>query len=411
MPPFSTKDRLNLSFRVRLLSSLLGLISILVLIDGLWGFGQRIRFFLFVFLAGLCVIAGVEYGSRASYLSVIGVILSASVMGCLGVEFLVWYCLTDFTIPIDERGFQKRVVASWPNPVETPQRKGVQRVLGLSDSYGQAGREGNFYYLLSGLLTGQGITTETVNLSISGAHPTDEQRLLQQFGPRFQPDIVLNGIFVGNDFFFSNARTVEVAGIPLLQFSVPSAFRPQHLLLFQWVRGECKLLKENFLLWHERWMGLPSGETSEKEFLWIESKYLLTCKKGAPNGIGWMQTMNAIHQIQEESVQMGARYVMVILPDQCQVDTRLCGEVMETYGLNPNDFDLELPQRYLKEDCALRGIPCLDLLPAFREQGAKGGLYRFRDTHWNEAGNRLAAKCILDFLLSQRLVTAPMGVP
>lgn len=411
MPSFSNKNCPSLSFRARLLTSLLGLISMLVFIDGLWGFGQRTGFFLIVFLVGLCVIAGAEYGGGVTYIGVVSVILFASIVGCLGVECVVRCCLAEPTIPIDEHGFQRQIVASWPNPVETPPKKGVQRILGVSDSFGLAGREENYHYLLAELLTGRGITAETVNLSMSGANPIDEQRLLQQFGPRFQPHIVLNGIFVGNDFFFSNARTVEVAGIPLLQFSFPSALRPQHLLLFQWVRGECKLLKENFLLWRERWMGLPSGETSKREFLWIESKYLLTCKKGAPLKTGWMQTMDSIHQIQEETVQMGARYVMVVLPDQCQVDTRLCSEVMENYGLNPNDFDLGLPQRYLKEDCALRGIPCLDLLPAFREQGEKGGLYRFRDTHWNEAGNRLAAQCILDFLLSQRLVTAPAGVP
>ena len=39
-------------------------------------------------------------------------------------------------------------------------------------------------------------------------------------------------------------------------------------------------------------------------------------------------------------------------------------------------------------------IPFLDLLPAFVEAGQRTRLYKPRDTHWNLAGNRLAAEVI-----------------
>jgi lysophospholipase L1-like esterase len=49
-------------------------------------------------------------------------------------------------------------------------------------------------------------------------------------------------------------------------------------------------------------------------------------------------------------------------------------------------------------------INCLDMLPEFKNQGRSTALYRVNDTHWNEAGNKLAAEMILSFLRQHRMV-------
>lgn len=45
-----------------------------------------------------------------------------------------------------------------------------------------------------------------------------------------------------------------------------------------------------------------------------------------------------------------------------------------------------------------KGIPYIDLLDRFRAEEEKQDLYHFRNTHWNQNGNRLAAEMIFDYL-------------
>jgi len=411
MPANSDKNRPSLSLKAQLVFAFLGLFFILGFIDGLWGFRLKNGLLLIFFLVGVCVIAVAVYQGKLSPLSIVGVVLSASGVGCLIVEGVIRLCLADPTIPLDEQGFQKRIVSTWPHPVEPHAKEGVFRILGLSDSFGIVDGADNYQYLLADMLTGRGIMAETVNFSVAGAHPADELELLHRFGSAFQPDLILNGFFVGNDFYYPISRIVEVVGLPLTLLPAPRGFRPKFLLLSQWLRGRAKLFKEGCLLRYEAWRGLPYAQVSEGEFLRIESKSLLVCQREAPEKMNWARTLESIHQIQEEAARMGAQYVMVIHPDRCQFDALLRQRVIERDHLDPEVFDLDLPQRYLKEDCERRGIPCLDLLPTFREQGEKEELYHFRDTHWNRAGNHLAARCIEEFLLSQGLVSVPARVP
>lgn len=53
-----------------------------------------------------------------------------------------------------------------------------------------------------------------------------------------------------------------------------------------------------------------------------------------------------------------------------------------------------------------RAVPCLDLLPVLR---ACPGCYAPRDTHWNVAGNQLAAREIAAWLRRQGLVKTGPG--
>jgi hypothetical protein len=66
--------------------------------------------------------------------------------------------------------------------------------------------------------------------------------------------------------------------------------------------------------------------------------------------------------------------------------------MIRRHGLDPAGYDLDLPQKLIRRYCQESGIVCVDLLPAFREQGAGGGLYRYRDTHYAPEGNALAAR-------------------
>jgi hypothetical protein len=56
------------------------------------------------------------------------------------------------------------------------------------------------------------------------------------------------------------------------------------------------------------------------------------------------------------------------------------------------------PNRLIASALGAEGIKTLDLLPTFQEAGRSAVLYKPQDTHWNLAGNQLAAKAIGVFL-------------
>jgi hypothetical protein len=95
----------------------------------------------------------------------------------------------------------------------------------------------------------------------------------------------------------------------------------------------------------------------------------------------------------------GLDLLVVLIPDVMQVDPALRAQVVASFTGSPADFDFERPNRRLREDLERRGVRYLDLLAPFTAATRDRRLYRPRDSHWNIAGNRLAADLIRDALL------------
>jgi hypothetical protein len=145
---------------------------------------------------------------------------------------------------------------------------------------------------------------------------------------------------------------------------------------------------------------IPAGSFAHTEFLRIERKRLTICLSEIRGDKPFWDSNTAIlDMIYAYSRRIGAQYIIVIHPDQFQVEPLIFREVIQHYNLNPQNYDIEQPQKFLLNYCASRQIPCLDLLPVFRQHGANGGLYLPDDTHYNASGNRLAAEQIAPFLI------------
>jgi hypothetical protein len=72
-------------------------------------------------------------------------------------------------------------------------------------------------------------------------------------------------------------------------------------------------------------------------------------------------------------------------------------------AMSNRSWDLDGPNRQLKEFCGEEGIPFLSLEPLFRQHlRDHGGRLHWRyDGHWNPRGNDLAARYIAEFILSE----------
>jgi hypothetical protein len=103
----------------------------------------------------------------------------------------------------------------------------------------------------------------------------------------------------------------------------------------------------------------------------------------------WQSALSHLKQIVMESQRRKVPVVLVLIPDEFQVNSAVLAAALQEANLCHEEVDLDLPQRRLRDFCADQGVLCLDLKPFF--DGIPDA-YAFRDTHWNVRGNHLAAE-------------------
>jgi hypothetical protein len=238
------------------------------------------------------------------------------------------------------------------------------------------------------------------NFGVSSTGPREYRLILNQHVWTFQPDLVLVSVFVGNDI-------TEM--LPTPRYLDPR----QHCLYLLLARGS-RLLRE---LWRQRpqetnqdrgRIGNPShldrltaGTLSEATFREVEARRLAVCLQRLPPGMEkkWQRTLADLDRIVKDCRQRQVPVAFVLIPDEFQVNPQVLNDALQASSLDPNDVDLDLPQRRLRGFFAERNVPCLDLRPAFEEIP---DTYAPRDTHWNTRGNRLAAQRISNWLRTLR---------
>jgi hypothetical protein len=382
--------------------------ALFVVADGFWGIGTNNDFQILLLTAGISAPIFVFREKRQRLLLDSGLTAAAILAMVLVGEAVLRWELAEQAVPRDQTGFDRRIRAKWLVPLEKVPTPGTFRILGLCDSFGLAGGPGNYHYQIEQLLRLKGISVEVVNFSVSGYDPCHELEVLRRFGAEYHPDLVLQGFFVGNDFFLSEGvDLVEALGLPLNLFHGICAVRPKFFLAFQWVRSQATVVWDRHLKSLEVKEGLESGTFSRKEYFRVEWQRMTACRKEAPRTLDWSRVLACLESAQEAASQMGAKYALVIHPDQYQVESALRDQILSEQRASAEEFDFSLPQRFILERTSKRGTPCLDLLPSFLEQGGQGGLYTLCDSHWNDEGNRLAAREILDFLWREGLVPSP----
>lgn len=317
-------------------------------------------------------------------------------------------------VPSTEYEFERLIAFRWPQPILLEKPLHIFRILGLADSYGIAGESQNYYNLLEAALQQTTPHIELVNLSRSGYNLYEEQILFTRFGSRYQPDLVLHGVYVGNDFEnellspqHRNFKTYR--GLPIIDLGGGGSFRPRNLFIVQWIERYTQVLFDQQMRQAEQKRGEVSGTFAQANFLSKERAQMEVClRHGMLSETTWPRVAARLDAIRSAVAQSGAAYVMIIHPDQFQVEAPLRELLQQQYHLNLDNYDFDLPQKFLRQYCVERNILYLDLLPIFRSHGMAGGLYRLHDTHYNDAGNILTAESLRAFLMTHHIVKEPL---
>lgn len=91
--------------------------------------------------------------------------------------------------------------------------EGTFRILVVGDSFGWAGgRDGNYTEVLEALLTERygERRVEVINSGYPMTHTGEQLAMLRKFGLQYDPDLVILGFFVGNDFVDSDRHRKRI---------------------------------------------------------------------------------------------------------------------------------------------------------------------------------------------------------
>jgi hypothetical protein len=283
----------------------------------------------------------------------------------------------DYDFHLNSKGFKDVAFAR-------EKEAGVYRIVALGDSfaYGVVPYQNNYLTLLEERLNLSARKTEILNMGIVSTGPSDYLALLTAEGLELQPDMVLVSFFIGNDF--KRDRKPR----SLCSYSYACSFI-RYLLVSRSYEG--KIIHEPSVYDDNA----PSMK--DDNFTEIEMRTSEIYRKRNPNFDGDLEVaMKSLSGIKQICDERKIALVIVLIPDQVQVDQALQARVLKLKEVNSKleDFDFELPNRLLAAKLKQQDIAFIDLLTEFGRVGRQTSLYKPRDTHWNIAGNRLAAEAI-----------------
>lgn len=291
------------------------------------------------------------------------------------------------------------------------------RALALGDSFtwgaGVSYDEAFPTLLERGLQTSyQGV--EVINLGVPAWGPHEELHLLQVYGIRYHPDLVVLNFFVGNDI--QNKRGDDTNLPEILVVAGRSYYVHSN---GNWVHDTLGL--DRWYLYHnlnylvrvgvsrmrragESRQGVMAGEwvplVSRGQYLRgiHESSDIYLTVNSPYFDHHWNRTKNTLLAMRDFLRANRIPLLIVLIPAPVQLDHALQAEYLASVRASADLYDFQKPQRLLRAWCQENEVPCIDLLPVFEAAGSPAALYLQNDIHWTSAGHQLAAASIFPFL-------------
>ena len=268
-----------------------------------------------------------------------------------------------------------------------PKDDSTYRIIGIGDSFafGAVPHEHNYLNLLGKRLRDDQFQIDVLNMGIPGTGPREYLAVLLREGLALKPDMVLLSFFVGNDFSDSHKRRLKqrwfthsyVLSLLRYIFTTGSIYNPALAQNEKNYCDDCALFDPATYL---RVEASRSSIYLEEDQTWKNQL---------------RDTMFYLKEIQKICRSRRIDFEVVIIPDEVQVNHALQSQVRSTLpGDLQKKWNSSFPIDQLTAALRKEGVDYIDLHPAFVEASKTQTLYKPRDTHWNIAGNRLAAAII-----------------
>jgi hypothetical protein len=282
-------------------------------------------------------------------------------------------------------------------------RPGIRRIAAIGDSFFVAPvpRPQGVIARLEQLLAESAANAEVYNFGILASNLDDYLIMLQDQALVFQPDLVLLGIYVGNDLRISKVKTT----FNYHSFALDRALGDiAHRVAALWIEhtgGFRDVTREPAAM-----PDLDAPVTTRENYLGDIRREIALFQKSPTSETqrAWFDSLATLGRIVDACRGHGVELAVVVQPSHPQVSHAILEEGARGGGIDPDALDVTIPQRRLAAFFAERGVPTLDLLPAF-ERATRDrdpdDFYLKNDPHWSVAGNDVAARALVPFVADQ----------
>ena len=285
------------------------------------------------------------------------------------------------------------------HPFDRPQ--GTRRLVFLGDSFTGATEvtlAQTFHQQAAGLLSARlHQPVESVSLGVSGYGNGTELIVWRTIGQRYESDVVVLMLFVGNDVH-DNEPGLNGGRVPTFTVSpdgrlVAAPFHARWTKKRSWIRDSALY----------KWQ---KGVTNRAIEHFLQSQDLLP-RYGvyqAPDTAAWQNawriTEGILTTLAAEVKASGRRLLVVLIPEDLQVNDADWQAVLQRYPkMRQRQWDLGYPQRRLVAFGRQEGLEVLDPQEAFRAAMTRQRLYNVEDPHFSPAGHTFLADLLADRLL------------
>ena len=229
---------------------------------------------------------------------------------------------------------------------------------------------------------------EVINFGHGGFGLIPQAVLIEEEVINYNPDLIILNYYIGNDLtkidFGTYNRFPEEFWLEekhdLLKEKVYEKktgtiiknFLRRHFVLYY-------LIKKNLINTREENTALEASPIYEKD-------YSDRLKEN-------LETSDIIFKFLEDfTSENEIKFVVVLIPTKEQVDERIFKNFLGNESVQ--DYDLERPQRLIKNLLEENYIEYVDLLPYLRENNINNTFYWEKDGHFNENGHEIVAEVI-----------------
>lgn len=262
---------------------------------------------------------------------------------------------------------------------------------------------------------------EIINTSINCIGPRIERKILELEGLKYRPNLVILGFYIGNDFIDNYEDIDKIQHDANKGFA--SYFYQSRVLTIAANLYKILTRSNNLtdLALHKskksQVLGVYTGEKieyydpyrstmNEESYLEFVTKSRLPFYQKNTVWYNYLEKVKEdIKHINELSINNNAKLLVLIIPDESQVNSDLLEKALSAANQNKDQIDIFLPQKILKEFLGAHQIEYLDLLPYFLKYSSPKELYQPQDTHLNTFGNKLVADALYPKLL--QLINSP----
>lgn len=303
-------------------------------------------------------------------------------------------------------------------PVSNVSTSGLDRVAFVGDSFTFGCWADDFRCGLVGVFDGlvKSRGYEALNFGVEGYGLDDIELILKEEVFNFHPTVVVLMFFNGNDFAdtYLGLDKYDIrdgtcrSKKELIEARLPPGARPRERgndtsrpvgAIKAWLTKHSAVARRASRLMREMGAGRETGTTPTSTSFAVDPDFTSFAYWSQvpypPLAVEAREiSLAALERIHTFVQQRGARLVIASIPYAKQVF------VSEPEGA---DYNIHLPQDFVREFASHRNIPYLDLLPVLREYARSGNPnpYIVGDAHFNDIGHRVVGEHLAAWFLAE----------